>query len=99
MIIYPAIEQALLDVPQSISVVSAETLENLHATRFSDYLTRLPSANVVETQAGTSRIVLRGVNTGGVGATVATYVDETPFGSATALAKPPLGRQDGPRAR
>jgi iron complex outermembrane receptor protein len=79
-------EQALLDVPQSISVVSAETLENLHATRFSDYLTRLPSANVVETQAGTSRIVLRGVNTGGVGATVATYVDETPFGSATALA-------------
>jgi outer membrane receptor protein involved in Fe transport len=79
-------EQALLDVPQSISVVTAETLENLHATRFSDYLTRLPSANIVETQAGNSRIVLRGVNTGGVGATVATYVDETPFGSATALA-------------
>jgi outer membrane receptor protein involved in Fe transport len=65
-------EQALLDVPQSISVVTAETLENLHATRFSDYLTRLPSANIVETQAGNSRIVLRGVNTGGVGATVAT---------------------------
>jgi len=79
-------EQALLDVPQSISVVSAETLQNLHATSFSDYLTRLPSANIVQTQAGNSRIVLRGVNTGGVGATVATYVDETPFGSATALA-------------
>jgi iron complex outermembrane receptor protein len=79
-------EQALLDVPQSISVVSSETLENLHATRFSDYLTRLPSANVVEAQAGSSRIVLRGVNTSGVSATVATYVDETPFGSATALA-------------
>ena len=79
-------EQALLDVPQSISVVTAETLQNLHATSFSDYLTRLPSANIVQTQAGNSRIVLRGVNTGGVGATVATYVDETPFGSATALA-------------
>jgi len=79
-------EQALLDVPQSISVVSAETLQNLHATQFSDYLTRIPSANIVETQAGSSRIVLRGVNTSGVGATVATYVDETPFGSATALA-------------
>ena len=79
-------EQALLDVPQSISVVTSETLENLHATRFSDYLTRIPSANIVETQAGSSRIVLRGVNTSGVGATVATYVDETPFGSATALA-------------
>jgi len=79
-------EQALLDVPQSISVVSSETLENLHATRFSDYLTRIPSANIVETQSGSSRIVLRGVNTSGVGATVSTYVDETPFGSATALA-------------
>lgn len=79
-------EQALLDVPQSVSVVSAETLQNLHATQFSDYLTRLPSANIVETQSGNARVVLRGVNTGGVGATVATYVDETPFGSATALA-------------
>ena len=49
-------------------------------------MTRLPSANIVETQAGNARVVLRGVNTGGVGATVATYVDETPFGSATALA-------------
>ena len=79
-------EQALLDVPQSVSVVTAETLKNLHATQLSDYLTRLPSANIVETQAGNARVVLRGVNTGGVGATVATYVDETPFGSATALA-------------
>ena len=79
-------EQALLDVPQSVSVVSSETLADLNATRFSDYLTRIPSANIVETQAGSSRIVLRGINTSGVGATVATYVDETPFGSATALA-------------
>src|SRR4051812_44187422 len=44
-------EQALLDVPQSVSVVTAETLKNLHATQLSDYLTRLPSANIVETQA------------------------------------------------
>lgn len=78
--------QRLLDVPQSISVVSGESLENQHAQRLSDYLTRIPSANVVEAQPGQSRIVLRGINAGGVGATVATYVDETPFGSATSLA-------------
>src|SRR5258705_7291701 len=78
--------QALIDVPQSVSVITGETLENSHAQRLSDYLTRIPSANIVESQAGNSRIVLRGINTGGVGATVATYVDETPFGSATALA-------------
>src|SRR3954447_11620731 len=63
--------ERLLDVPQSVSVISGESLENSHAQRLSDYLTRVPSANVVEGQAGQSRIVLRGINTGGVGATVA----------------------------
>ena len=78
--------QRLIDVPQSVSVISGASLDNQHAQRLSDYLTRIPSANVVESQAGNSRIVLRGINTGGVGATVATYIDETPFGSATSLA-------------
>ncbi|HET6942875.1 MAG TPA: TonB-dependent receptor [Sphingomicrobium sp.] len=78
--------QALIDVPQSVSVISGDALEDQHARRLSDYLTKIPSANIVESQAGNSRIVLRGINTGGVGATVATYIDETPVGSATALA-------------
>ena len=78
--------QRVLDVPQSISVISGENLENQHAQRLSDYLTRIPSANIVESQPGNSRIVLRGINAGGVGATVATYIDEAPFGSATSLA-------------
>jgi iron complex outermembrane receptor protein len=79
-------EERLLDVPQSVSVVSAETLANVHAERFADYFTRVPSAAIVESQAGQTRLILRGINTGGVGATVATYVDETPYGSATSLA-------------
>jgi len=78
--------QRVLDVPQSVSVISGESLDNQHAERLSDYLTRVPSANIVENQAGNSRIVLRGINAGGVGATVATYIDEAPFGSATGLA-------------
>jgi iron complex outermembrane recepter protein len=78
--------QVLIDVPQSVSVISGDRLEKEHAQRLSDYLTKVPSANVIESQAGQSRIVLRGINTGGVGATVATYIDEAPFGSATALA-------------
>ena len=78
--------ERLLDVPQSVSVISGESLDNQHAERLSDYLTRIPSANIVESQPGNSRIVLRGINAGGVGATVATYIDETPVGSATSLA-------------
>lgn len=79
-------EQRLIDVPQSVSVVSAELLRSVHAERLEDYFTRIPSASFVEAQAGQGRLVLRGINTGGVGATVATYVDETPYGSATSLA-------------
>ncbi|HVI05451.1 MAG TPA: TonB-dependent receptor plug domain-containing protein, partial [Sphingomicrobium sp.] len=79
-------EQRLLDVPQSVSVISGDNLDASHAERLSDYLTRIPSSTVVESQPGLSRIVLRGINAGGVGATVATYIDETPFGSATGLA-------------
>jgi len=79
-------EQRLLDVPQSVSVISGDSLDASHAERLSDYLTRIPSANIVESQPGESRIVLRGINAGGVGATVATYIDEAPFGSATSLA-------------
>jgi iron complex outermembrane receptor protein len=78
--------QRLIDVPQSVSVISGESLDNQHAERLSDYLNRVPSANFVESQAGNSRIILRGINAGGVGATVATYIDEAPFGSATSLA-------------
>jgi len=79
-------EERLLDVPQSVSVLSAQALADNHAERFADYFNRIPSANIVESQAGQTRLVLRGINTGGVGATVATYVDETPYGSATSLA-------------
>ena len=79
-------EERLLDVPQSVSVISGEALQEKHSQRLSDYLTKIPSANIVENQAGNSRIVLRGINTGGTGATVATYIDETPIGSATGLA-------------
>lgn len=79
-------QERLLDVPQSVSVISGEALQEQHAQRLSDYLTRIPSANIVENQPGNSRIVLRGINTGGVSATVATYIDETPIGSATGLA-------------
>ncbi|MDE1150866.1 MAG: TonB-dependent receptor [Azospirillaceae bacterium] len=78
--------ERLIDVPQSVSALSSEALQQSHADRLDDYFTRVPSAALVETQAGQARLILRGINTGGVAATVATYVDETPYGSATSLA-------------
>jgi len=78
--------QTLIDVPQSVSVVSGATLEQQGATNFADYLKNVPSLQLVQSTPGQGRLVLRGINTGGVASTVAVYVDETPFGSSTGLA-------------
>ena len=78
--------QTLIDVAQSVSVVSGATLEQQGATNFSDYLKNVPSLQLVQGTPGQGRLVLRGVNTGGVASTVAVYVNETPFGSSTGLA-------------
>ena len=79
-------EQRLIDVPQSVSVIGSDLLRQTHADRLDDYLSRVPSAAINEAQAGQARIILRGINTGSDAATVATYIDETPYGSATSLA-------------
>ncbi len=78
--------QTLIDVAQSVSVVSSATLEQQGATNFSDYLKNVPSLQLVQGTPGQGRLVLRGINTGGVASTVAVYIDETPFGSSTGLA-------------
>ncbi len=79
-------EQSLIDVPQSISVVSGATLERQVATTFEDYLKLVPGLQLSQDTPGQTRLILRGLNTGGVASTVAVYKDETPFGSSTGLA-------------
>jgi len=78
-------EQTLIDIPQAISVVSGDTLETQQATTFSDYLKLVPGLQLSQSTPGEGRLVMRGVNTGGVASTVAVYMDETPFGSSSAL--------------
>ena len=77
--------EALLKIPQSVSVVGGDTLERQQATNIQDFANLVPGLSLTETNPGNTRIVLRGINTGGVGATVGVYVDETPFGSSSGL--------------
>ena len=78
-------DQLLVDVPQSISVISGETLEVQQAANFQDYLKLVPGLQLNQSTPGAGRLILRGINTGGVASAVAVYVDETPFGSSSAL--------------
>ncbi|SEM71597.1 Outer membrane receptor proteins, mostly Fe transport [Sphingomonas gellani] len=75
--------QVLIDVPQSVSVVGGDTLQRNQAYSFQDYAKLVPGLQLAQSNPGEARIVLRGINTGGVAATVATYIDETPFGSSS----------------
>jgi len=75
--------QTLIDVPQSITVVSGEVLDQRHAVSLIDYASLVPGLSIQQQNAGESRIILRGINTGGSSPTVAVYIDDTPFGSST----------------
>jgi iron complex outermembrane receptor protein len=79
-------QEALQDVPQSITVLGNETFERQQADNLQDYLALIPGLSMEGSTRGVSRISLRGINTGGVASTVGVYVDEVPFGSSSGLA-------------
>jgi outer membrane receptor protein involved in Fe transport len=78
--------EQLKNVPMSVTVVSADTLEKLNARGVEDLLATVPGFSVTEANPTHPDLILRGINAGGVGTTVASYIDETPFGSSSALA-------------
>lgn len=78
-------EQTLIEVPQSISVVTGEILERQQAKSFIDYAQLVPGLNVTQDNPGQARLTLRGINTNSPGSTVAVYVDDAPFGASGSL--------------
>ncbi|HEX7115215.1 MAG TPA: TonB-dependent receptor [Steroidobacter sp.] len=77
--------EALIEVPQSVTVVGGDVLERQQAANFQDYLKLVPGLQLTQSTPGVGRLVMRGINTGGVASTVGVYVDETPFGSSSGL--------------
>ena len=78
--------ERLIDVPAPVSAISGETLQQQGAVKFTDYLTTAPGVNFVSSREGSTILILRGIATGAANPTVATYIDETPFGSSTIFA-------------
>jgi len=78
-------EEPVSLVPMSVTAISGGTLDDLQARDFADYAALVPGLSLASSQPGQTRLTLRGQNAGGVGSTVGVYVDESPFGSSTAL--------------
>jgi outer membrane receptor protein involved in Fe transport len=78
--------EALADIPMSVSVLAGDTLERVRATNFQDLTALVPGLSLVSNTPGITRVTLRGINTGGVASTVGIYVNDVPFGSSSGLA-------------
>lgn len=78
--------EAVKDVPMSITVLGQDDLERLNARSFEDYVNTVPGMNLIETSPTHPQLTLRGISAGGDGSTVGTLLDETPYGSSSALA-------------
>ena len=59
--------QVLTEVPQSVSVIGGETLDQQNARSFADYAQLVPGLTLTQENPGETRLILRGVNTGSVG--------------------------------
>ena len=78
--------ESLRDVPMGITAVDSRTLDKLNARDFEAYVATVPGLNLIEASPSKPQLTLRGINAGGDGATIGTYVDETPYASSSALA-------------
>ena len=79
--------ERLLNVAAPVTALSAAELIRSGAVKLEDYAAKVPGLNLISDRTGETQIVLRGVTTGSpVSSTVATYVDDTPYGSSTSAA-------------
>src|SRR5262249_55624812 len=74
----------LLDVPVSISVISAADIERLHATNLRDLEAAAPGFTIMPGGSpGQAQIVVRGLPSFSVGPLVATLIDDASVGSSS----------------
>ena len=81
-------EQAAIDVPASVSAISAERLALSGATRLEDFVAQIPGMAIMAETRGQTTVTLRGIGTGSAQAvpTTAQYIDDAPIGSINAYA-------------
>ncbi|ELX09248.1 TonB-dependent receptor [Janthinobacterium sp. HH01] len=81
-------EQAAIDVPASVTAISAERLALGGATRLEDYAAQVPGMALTAQTRGQTVVTLRGIGTGSNQAmpTTAQYIDDAPIGSINAFA-------------
>ena len=78
--------ETLEKIPASITVLSQDSLEQQKVENLLDFVPLVPGLTVESDTPGTTRLTIRGINTGGIASTVGVYLDDMPFGSSSGLA-------------
>jgi iron complex outermembrane recepter protein len=79
-------EERIQDVALSVSAVTGKELSERQLLDLQDLQTRIPGLAITTgSSAGTRRIIIRGINTDGNGATVASTLDDVPLSFSNAL--------------
>lgn len=79
-------EERLIDVGGAISAISESDLAYRDLQSIEDFASQVPGFNLQTAGNRSVRLILRGLNTGGSGATTAVIVDETPLSYQSGLA-------------
>ncbi len=72
-------EERLLDVAASVSALRGDALAARRLLQVEDFAAQVPGLSVQPSSNRANRIILRGLNAGGQGATVASIIDEAPL--------------------
>jgi len=86
--------ESIADIPASVTVVGGQLLEQQRADDFQDLVPLVPGLSLTSDRPGSTRVTLRGINTGGVASTVGVYFDDVPFGSSSGLANAAISSGD-----
>jgi outer membrane receptor protein involved in Fe transport len=78
--------ETLVEVPASVAVLAGDTLEDHRVEELQDLAPMVAGLTVTGGEPATTRLTMRGINTGGVASTVGVYNDDVPFGSSSGLA-------------
>jgi outer membrane receptor protein involved in Fe transport len=77
--------ERLIDVPSSVSAVTGADLEKRNLLQVQDFAAQIPALSFQPVGNSGTRVILRGLNSGGAGATVATLVDDTALSYSSSL--------------
>jgi iron complex outermembrane receptor protein len=81
-------EQLLSSVGGGISAITSEQIDIRGANSLADYMALVPGVNLQSLGSpGFGWVEIRGISPQSVGATVATYIDDIPFGGSSALSR------------